>query len=137
MCIKQRARQAVRRAVKNGALHKPRFCEQCGSQDKKASDGRSTIHGHHYKGYEHPLDVQWLCVKCHFTHDLRPSEEDNGRSKLTIDQVQEIRSLYNPTANRWNPEGSAKWLARPYGLCDRTIRRIVRNELWIDAALTE
>lgn len=61
----------------------------------------------------------------------------NGRAKLTTDQIQEIRTRYKQGAKWWAPEGSAKALAREFGVCDRTIKRAVEMETWrqIDAAL--
>lgn len=55
--LKTKARHAVNDAIKSGKLIKPKSCSQCGSE--------STIHGHHHKGYEHSLDVVWLCLCCH------------------------------------------------------------------------
>lgn len=50
------AENLVQKAVKRGALiRKP--CESCGSED--------CVHGHH-DDYNKPLDVRWLCQKCHF-----------------------------------------------------------------------
>jgi len=53
------ASDAVRRAVRRGALVRPKACQECGSE--------VNIQAHHYLGYapEHRLDVQWLCCRCH------------------------------------------------------------------------
>jgi len=52
---KHNARNKVYRAVKSGKL-KREPCEVCGDPKSEA---------HHYRGYEFPLDVQWLCRKHH------------------------------------------------------------------------
>jgi hypothetical protein len=62
---------------------------------------------------------------------------DHHLAKLTPEKIREIRSKYQPGATRHTPEGSARALAREYGVNDRTITRIVRMETWIDAALKE
>ena len=53
---KYEARYMLDRAVRSGEVNKPDACMFCGS------DGR--IHGHH-SCYDMPLDVTWLCAKCH------------------------------------------------------------------------
>lgn len=50
------ARKKVGRAVRIGELIKPTVCSRCGK------GGR--IEGHH-KDYSKPLEVEWLCHKCH------------------------------------------------------------------------
>jgi hypothetical protein len=52
-----RAGDRVRLAVKKGILKRPDKCENCGKRTKPS--------GHHYNGYDHPLDVVWLCHQCH------------------------------------------------------------------------
>lgn len=47
---------AVAHAIKKGVLVKPNRCQKCGS-DKR-------IEGHH-KDYSKPLEVEWLCSRCH------------------------------------------------------------------------
>jgi hypothetical protein len=64
MNIKQRARLAVRLAIKRGDLIRPSSCSRCGVTPPPAADGRSQIHGHHHD-YSLPLDVEWICAKCH------------------------------------------------------------------------
>ena len=54
-----RARGAVYDALKNFVLHKPTICEKC-----KKTFGKCKIEGHH-KDYDKPLEVNWLCIKCH------------------------------------------------------------------------
>jgi hypothetical protein len=46
-------------AVKGGRLEKPTYCSRCGVKPK-----RRDMHAHH-EDYAKPLDVIWLCVKCH------------------------------------------------------------------------
>lgn len=54
----QKARDAVRLALRNGTLVKGP-CRLCGSTE--------SIQGHHHNGYDEPhwLDVRWLCRTCH------------------------------------------------------------------------
>jgi hypothetical protein len=61
---KHRAREAVRRAIKNGTLQKPSSCQLCGS----VATGKS-LHAHH-ADYSRPLDVEFLCAKCHRNHHV-------------------------------------------------------------------
>jgi ribosome-binding protein aMBF1 (putative translation factor) len=46
----------VNNALRNGKLIKPELCEICGLPSK--------LHGHHVD-YSKPLEVIWLCAKCH------------------------------------------------------------------------
>lgn len=52
--------QAVKNALKEGVLIRPLSCEWCGGPPP----GRKGMHGHH-EAYDRPLDVIWLCAKCH------------------------------------------------------------------------
>ena len=52
----QRARYAVRAAIKRGELVRPTSCEECGRE--------SFIEAAH-GDYSRPLDVRWLCRTCH------------------------------------------------------------------------
>lgn len=54
-----KAREAVRRAVKDGVLLKPKACSKCSDEPEVRK-----LHGHH-EDYTRPLDVIWLCVSCH------------------------------------------------------------------------
>lgn len=50
------AHNAVARAVKRGQLTKPDTCERC--------PRRGRLEAHH-ADYDKPLDVNWLCRRCH------------------------------------------------------------------------
>lgn len=51
------ARRAVRRAISTGALSRPTACQHCGTTPR-------LVEAHH-ADYNKPLDVMWLCTKCH------------------------------------------------------------------------
>lgn len=139
--LKDKARAKVRRAVIAGRLFRPRLCENCNQPGPIASDGRATIHAHHHRGYEHPLNVRWLCPTCHFQEDPRPEKESNGRAKLDRETVSLIRAKYQPATSQGgsryreaNPN-SARSLAIEFGVSQATIDRIMRKVNWIDEAL--
>lgn len=46
----------MRRAVRTGEIIKPLRCEKCGVEEE--------LHGHH-ADYTKPLEVTWLCARCH------------------------------------------------------------------------
>ena len=62
---KHKARIAVYRAVRAGTLHKPTNCEEC-----KKKFSKDKIEGHH-EDYDKPLEVRWLCRKCHREADKK------------------------------------------------------------------
>lgn len=53
---RKKAHRILRRAIIKGQLVKPSTCSKCGSSGR--------IEGHH-KDYKFPLEVEWLCVRCH------------------------------------------------------------------------
>lgn len=62
---KDRAYASLYMAVKTGKVHKSGSCEMCGKQ--------CFTYGHHYD-YSKPLEVTWLCRKCHANihHSTKP-----------------------------------------------------------------
>lgn len=67
--LKERARQAVNNAVRDGRLSKPSSCEDCGSE--------FALHGHH-DDYSKPLEVRWLCAACHHQWHAKNGEAANA-----------------------------------------------------------
>lgn len=68
------ARQQVYYVVKRGELVKPTVCELCecdvtAPQDSWITqifggESHARIVAHHWRGYDHPLDVWWICASC-------------------------------------------------------------------------
>lgn len=61
----ERAHKIVDNAIRYGKLINPHVCECCGCTDKPHKNGASDIQAHH-DDYNYPLQVRWLCQKCHF-----------------------------------------------------------------------
>lgn len=64
-----RARAAVAAAIRRGELTRLDVCELCGlsasDYNARAGGGRRTsIVAHHWAGYDHPLEVWWVCRSC-------------------------------------------------------------------------
>lgn len=118
--LKRWARSTLYRAIRVGKIKRPASCEECGCDPGRRSDGRTLLHGHHHRGYHRPLDVQWLCIKCHFAIDRRPAGEANGRAKLTANQVAAIR----------NSEVQTKHLVAQYGVSRTTVQKIRAGTQW-------
>ncbi len=76
---KRRAHVLIRRALKYGELKKPDNCEKCGKQ--------TYLIGHH-PDYKKPLEVFWVCSKCHGAiHAVeRLHEKKDKRMKTTNDK---------------------------------------------------
>jgi hypothetical protein len=120
--LKRIAVNAVNNAVAAGRLVRPKKCEDCNQPGRGLK--RPTIHGHHIDGYEFPLRVRWLCPTCHAKYDTRACGEKHGRSKLTSDQVDEIRGRHNrKNCNTYQ-------LAIEYAMSPAQIQRIVAGREW-------
>ena len=86
----EKAHSIVEKALKRGILKNPHICEECGAS-YCFSDGRSGIQAHH-DNYNFPLQVRWLCQKCHFKwHENHVAEEvvmnEESFEKSTIDVI--------------------------------------------------
>jgi transposase-like protein len=81
---KFKARQAVRNAIKAGVLVKMP-CEACGHEPTEA----------HHSDYSRPLEVTWLCTKCHrAAHKVVIAEADRVRwAKMTVQDIADERGL--------------------------------------------
>ena len=59
-----RAHDITEKAIARGVLIRPERCEACGTAGESFADGRAPIQAHH-PDYNRPLDVMWLCQRCH------------------------------------------------------------------------
>ena len=68
----------VEKALKKGLLV-PRDCETCG-ETYRFKDGRTAVQAHH-DDYNKPLDVTWLCQKCHHVwhRDNKPVKREETK----------------------------------------------------------
>jgi hypothetical protein len=57
------AQNALEYAIRKGIVTKRNACEKCGATPV-FKDGRSGVQAHHCD-YNKPLDVMWLCQRCH------------------------------------------------------------------------
>jgi predicted DNA-binding protein YlxM (UPF0122 family) len=57
------AQNLAEKAVEKGILQRSSVCENCG-QAGHFKDGRTSIQAHH-ADYNKPLEVTWLCQRCH------------------------------------------------------------------------
>lgn len=132
---KNLAYRTVRNAIKSGLLIRPDYCESCGLNPGLGRDGRALIHAHHHRGYGAPLDVQWLCARCHrqetplpiaekngsHTHpESRRRGEENGQSKLTAAEVAFIKTSPLPQ----------RTLAKMFGVTKTPVAQIKQGKAW-------
>lgn len=62
-CASDRAQNILEKAIQRGAIQREQRCQTCGAS-YVFEDGRTAIQAHHCD-YNKPLDVMWLCQKCH------------------------------------------------------------------------
>ena len=83
MCEKnpsqKNAREAVSLAIQLGYIEKPDHCLGCG---RPGSESRVTAHHH---DYSKPLEVVWVCSKCHRQLDANRRERE-GKSRFGNDR---------------------------------------------------
>ena len=96
---KQRARRALQYAVAKGTIEKPRNCQRC-SKPVLAK----LLHGHH-EDYSKPLEVQWLCARCHF--EIDPAYQ----AQAEIARVRFFRRGSTPTGQP--PPDGAVYMQQP------------------------
>lgn len=114
---------AVRRAKHKGLLVAPNHCNRCKCEAKKGKDGRTLLHGHHHD-YSKPLDVEWICVKCHRKETRLPLGEANGNAILTEKLVRAAILL--------NESGFALTdIADFYGVSRQAVSHAVTGKNWL------
>ena len=58
-----KAQNLLEKAMEKGVVQRQTHCQECGSTGE-FKDGRTMIQAHH-TDYSKPLEVMWLCQKCH------------------------------------------------------------------------
>lgn len=113
--IKQRRAQwKATDAVKSGKIKKKKRCELC------KRTGR--MEGHHYKGYDFPLDLQWLCYYCHRKEHC--SGDNHGSAKMNSEEVKKMRSEYT------GKHGSIVIMAKKYGYSYQSVYEAIKKITW-------
>lgn len=72
---KCRARDVLNNAVKSGKIKAPSNCIVCSKRRK--------LHGHH-DDYDNPLEVRWMCQKC---HDTEHGRLDDPWAERVLDEL--------------------------------------------------
>jgi len=75
------AQNLVETAISQGLLKRKARCEECGDTGT-FKDGRTKIQAHH-DDYNKPLDVRWMCQKCH--HKWHKHNE--AKRKETLEEL--------------------------------------------------
>jgi len=66
---KNKARHLLRSAIRKGEIVRPTICSRCKEE--------GYIEGHHFD-YNKPLDVIWLCKKCHAKEHKQNKRKEDG-----------------------------------------------------------
>ncbi len=75
--LKEKCRSILRWAVQSGKIKVPHCCEICQSPDVRLRDGRRGLRADHYAGYDKPLVVRFICIKC-------DGEQERQRGNTTL-----------------------------------------------------
>ncbi len=80
------AMRRLRQAVSNGTIKKESVCQTCGRKAKLVA--------HHWKGYEHPFDVWWICRKCNANLTIHDGSLDLEHAKALLNTIY-LRKLFS------------------------------------------
>jgi transposase-like protein len=76
-------------ALEQGIIKRKVKCEKCG-ETETFKNGRTAIAAHHHD-YNKPLDVTWLCQKCHY--EWHKQNTAIKREEVVPDEVSEIPTI--------------------------------------------
>jgi hypothetical protein len=79
-------------ALEQGKIIRPQVCSKCKEDPGTDALGRSRIEGHH-PDHSKPLEVIWLCDRCHKEETPRARGERVWASRFTENQVRCVRKL--------------------------------------------
>lgn len=86
--------QALASAISSGKLVPSEQCELCGA---KQTHDHDAIRGHHWHGYDYPLEVWWVCRTC----NARLINRHDG--SLTVEEAKLIVVKKEPANGHNNP----------------------------------
>lgn len=93
-----RAHGMVGRAVRSGALVRPAVCSSCGKGCRPDA---------HHVDYAKPLDVQWLCRKCHRAADAaRNSAAEIAKRGYLLDDLCALLKVSRRVVERLRANGA-------------------------------
>ena len=80
-----RSQNLLEQAIEKKVVERKTHCELCGDTGT-FKDGRTAIQGHH-SDYNKPLDVMWLCQKCHhkWHKENKPIEFEGDKREAAKD----------------------------------------------------
>lgn len=108
-----------------GGLLTPKPCEECGAENRDTRNGRRSVRAHH-DDYSKPLEVRWLCYRCHFAwHRKHTAKHKDAppRKRSWPMNVGDIRVTAKPALREriremgWRQD----WLAEQVGVSKATI----------------
>ncbi len=110
------ALRRVSQAIRNGTLKRGDTCQTCGDKCETVA--------HHYKGYDKPFSVWWICRVCNANLDVHDGS-------LTLEQARDyLRAIYVQKFVR--RMGIQQWTQKQgdwCGVCDAYCRRNEMHEV--------
>lgn len=117
------SRFKVWRALQSGKLVRPDHCQRCNEVNKPTLDGRSYLQAHH-KDANKPLEVEWVCPRCHARLDPKKHGVTHPRARLTESDVKKIIGLFG--------HYTKIQIAEMFGVSEGAIKSIRTGESWAD-----
>lgn len=90
--LKYVAKNDLNNAIKYGRIQKPRSCSNCNVE--------CSPHGHH-DDYSKPLDVRWLCAKCHTDFHNVVREKQRELEKQGLSDLLDVHKLIKHVAKTY------------------------------------
>lgn len=122
----QKAYNAMRAALHEGSLCSAAECARCHAPQRFGRDGRNLLQGHH-KDYSKPLEVEWLCVKCHRKVTRLAIGELNGSAVMNARLAVAAQLLF---AEGFSCEEIACFYSSIIRVSRQAVSMAVHGQLW-------
>lgn len=86
---KSEAMAVYQTALRNKIITRLGVCEICGSEED--SGCRAKIRGHHWKGYDYPVEVWWVCPTCNVYLDRHDGSLTINEAKSYVEYAKASR----------------------------------------------